>query len=101
MYVRARAIGAEVLADHMFDLASQPLDGVEKQLANAEVQRRRLEVDTLKWVFARQQPRGIRNKAEDTAANNTIVLSWGEGSDDVAARDEEKDNIVKLVDTSK
>ena len=42
---------------------------------NAEVQRRRLEVDTLKWTFARQQPRGVRHKKEDVDnQSGTTVL---------------------------
>ena len=48
MYAKARAIGAEVLADEMHDLARQPLPtGMEAKHMNAEVQRRRLEVATL------------------------------------------------------
>ena len=85
MYTRARAICAEVLADEMHDLARLPLDVADKSLANAEVQRRRLEVDTLKWTFSRQQPRGIRNNAEDTA-NNQITINWASGTDDVTAQ---------------
>ena len=103
MYTRARAIGAEILADEMFDLARQPLDGVEKQLANAEVQRRRVEIDTMKWCFARMQPRGIRNNVEDTAQANTITLSWGGGQDDTVmepVQTEKTDNVVQLVETS-
>jgi len=104
MYVRARAIGAEILADEMFDLARQPLDGFEKQLANAEVQRRRVEIDTMKWCFARMQPRGIRNNPEDTQQANTITLSWGGGQDDTTMVQTEKSDpnsaeVLKLVET--
>ena len=86
MYAKARAIGAEVLADHMHDLASSPLpDGLDPRHANAEVQRRRLEVDTLKWTFARMQPRGVRHKKADVdadSANGQITLVWGQPSAD-------------------
>ena len=92
MYTRARAIGAEVLADEMHDLARRPLDVSDRSMANAEVQRRRLEVDTLKWTFSRQQPRGIRNNAEDTA-NNQITINWASGTDDVTAREESKPEL--------
>ena len=92
MYTRARAIGAEVLADEMHDLARLPLDVSDRSMANAEVQRRRLEVDTLKWTFSRQQPRGIRNNAEDTA-NNQITINWASGTDDVTAREESKPEL--------
>ena len=97
MYVKARAIGAEILADEMFDLARQPLDGFDKQLANAEVQRRRVEIDTMKWVFARMQPRGIRNNAEDTQQAGVITLSWGGGTDDAMER-REPAKVINLVD---
>ena len=98
MYVRARAIGAEILADEMFDLARQPLDNVDRSLANAEVQRRRVEIDTMKWCFARMQPRGIRNKPEDTANAGVITLSWGGGADDVMQEEEPTATVLKLVD---
>ena len=103
MYVRARAIGAEILADEMFDLARLPLDGFDKQTLNAEVQRRRVEIDTMKWCFARMQPRGIRNKAEDTAAANTITLNWGGGVDQTALAQTENletATVLQLVEGS-
>ena len=100
MYIRARAIGAEILADEMFDLARQPLDGVERNMANAEVQRRRVEIDTMKWCFARMQPRGIRNNAEDTATG-VITLTWGGGNDDTVMQPvADQDNVVKLVENT-
>jgi hypothetical protein len=97
IYTRSRAIGAEVLADHMHDLAGSALpDDLDPRFANAEVQRRRLEVDTLKWTFARMQPRGVRNKREDVDANaGQIVLVWG--SDDGEQVTERLAPVVKLV----
>mgnify|MGYP006409886137 FL=1 len=97
MYARARAIGAETLADEIHDVSRQGLDSVDRQMANAEVQRRRLQVDSLKWTYARQQPRGLRNKAEDTAQNNQIVLSWSNNSDDVTARQADESDIATVV----
>lgn len=97
MYSKARAIGAEVLVDEMFDLARQPLDGFDKQLANAEVQRRRVEIDTMKFCFSRMQPRGIRNNAEDTQQAGMITLSWGGGTDDAMER-REPAKVISLVD---
>jgi hypothetical protein len=96
MYCRARAIGAEVLADHMHDLAASPLPpDIEPKLANAEVQRRRIEVDTLKWTFARMQPRGVRHKKEDVdAQGGQVVLVWGE---DEPQEPTKSADIVKLV----
>jgi hypothetical protein len=79
MYSRARAIGAEVLADEMHDLARKPLPSdLDPRHMNAEVQRRRLEVDTLKWTFSKQQPRGVRHKKEDIDAAGPVVLVWGD-----------------------
>tara|TARA_R110002020_G_scaffold263901_1_gene478633 strand:+ start:213 stop:677 length:465 start_codon:yes stop_codon:yes gene_type:complete len=97
MYARARAIGAETLADEIHDVSRQGLESVDKQMANAEVQRRRLQVDSLKWTYARQQPRGLRNKAEDTAQNNQIVLSWSNSSDDVTARQADEEDAATVI----
>jgi|TARA_R110002020_G_scaffold414785_1_gene624249 hypothetical protein len=97
MYARARAIGAETLADEIHDVSRQGLESVDKQMANAEVQRRRLQVDSLKWTYARQQPRGLRNKAEDTAQNNQIVLSWSKTADDVTARQADEDDTATVI----
>ena len=97
MYVKARAIGAETLADEIHDVSRQGLESVDKQMANAEVQRRRLQVDSLKWTYARQQPRGLRNKAEDTAQSNQIVLSWSSNSDDVTARQADESDTATVV----
>ena len=98
MYAKARAIGAEVLADEMHDLARQPLPtDLDPRHMNAEVQRRRLEVDTLKWTFARQQPRGVRHKKEDVdAQGGTTVLVWG-GGDDEAMPPKQSADVLKLV----
>ena len=93
MYARARAIGAEVLADEMFDIANQPLTEKDRSMANAEVQRRRVQIDTLKWIYARQQPRGLRNKAEDTNQPSSITLQWG----DRVEEQQEEAQVIKLV----
>jgi hypothetical protein len=98
LYSRARAIGAEVLADEMHDLARQPLpEDMDPKLANAEVQRRRVEIDTLKWTFARMQPRGVRHKKEDVD-NGEITLSWGGGDEQVSTEAQTKAaKVLKLV----
>jgi hypothetical protein len=93
MYARARAIGAEVLADEMFDIANAPLTEKDRSMANAEVQRRRVQIDTLKWIYARQQPRGLRNKAEDTNQPSSITLQWG----DRVEEQQEEAQVIKLV----
>ena len=100
MYARARAIGAEVLADHMHDLAGSPLPAdVEPKLAMAEIQRRRIEVDTLKWTFARMQPRGVRHKKEDIDANGgEIRLIWSDGEEAVEPKGAD---VIQLVTDGK
>ena len=97
MYAKATAIGAETLADEIHDVSRQGLENVDTKLANAEVQRRRLQVDSLKWTYARQQPRGLRNKAEDTAQNNQIVLSWSNTADDVTARQADEEDTATVI----
>jgi hypothetical protein len=54
------------------------------------VQRRRLEVDTLKWTFSKQQPRGVRHKKEDIDAGGQVVLVWGEAQQDMIEDDDRK-----------
>ena len=82
----------------MHDLARQPLpDYLAPRHMNAEVQRRRLEVDTLKWTFARQQPRGVRHKKEDVDnQSGTTVLVWG-GGEDEALKDRPMAEVLQLV----
>ena len=95
MYQNARAIGAEVLADEMFELARKPIPEDDRAIANAIVQLRRVEIDTMKWCFARMQPKGIRNRQEDTAsADNTITLTWGMQP---VAEVKESASVLKLV----
>ena len=98
MYSKARAVGAEFLMDEMFDLARKPLDDVERHLANAEVQRRRVHIDTLKWVFARMRPWDVRHRKEDVPEDNggVIKLQWGGGQDHSRAEKPSAD-IIKLV----
>lgn len=81
IYRKGRTLQAEYYGDHIIDLAITPLPAsVDPKLMNAEVQRRRLEIDTLKWTFARNQPFGLRDKKEDAAANQgSITLSWANG----------------------
>ena len=83
IYRRARVLQCEFFADHINDLAVTPLpdgDSVDNRVLNAEVQRRRLEIDTLKWTLARMQPYGLRDKKEDANANmGSITLSWANG----------------------
>lgn len=96
MYSRARAIGAEVLSDEMHDLAASSLpEGLDPRLAMAEIQRRRLEVDTKKWTFSKMQPRGVRHKKEDVEQQGgEVTLTWGQRNEEPPKKSAE---VVKIV----
>ena len=77
IYRRGRVMQAEFYADHINDLAMSPLPAeLDPRMLNAEVQRRRLEVDTLKFTMAKLQPWGLRDKKEDAPAQQSITISW-------------------------
>jgi len=87
IYREGRVKQAEFFSDHINKLAREPLPEFKDiRLANAEVQRRRLEIDSLKWTLARTQPWGIRDKKEDTPEQQSITITWG--SDAVAVKPE-------------
>ena len=80
MYHRGRILQAEYYGDKIIDLATSPLPPeLDAKVVNAEVQRRRLEIDSLKWTFARSQPFGLRDKKEDATNAGSITLSWANG----------------------
>lgn len=80
IYRKGRLLQAEYYSDHINDLARQPLpETVDPKVLNAEVQRRRLEVDTLKFTMGKLQPWGLRDKKEDAPASNSITLTWLNG----------------------
>lgn len=80
IYRKGRVMQAEYYSDHINDLARQPLpESMDAKVLNAEVQRRRLEVDTLKFTMAKLQPWGLRDKKEDAPAQQSITISWENG----------------------
>tara|TARA_Y100000401_G_scaffold11272_1_gene7722 strand:+ start:735 stop:1157 length:423 start_codon:yes stop_codon:yes gene_type:complete len=80
LYAKGRRMQAEYLADHIQEIAMSPLpEGMDPRFLNAEVQRRRLEVDSLKWTLARIQPYGLRDKREDANTPSSITLTWANG----------------------
>lgn len=80
IYHRGRILQAEFYGDKIIDLATSPLPPeLDAKVVNAEVQRRRLEIDSLKWTFARSQPFGLRDKKEDANNTGSITLSWANG----------------------
>jgi hypothetical protein len=87
IYREGRVKQAEFFSDHINTLAREPLPEFKDiRLANAEVQRRRLEIDSLKWTLARTQPWGIRDKKEDAPEQQSITITWG--TDAVAVKPE-------------
>ncbi len=85
IYRRGRILQAEWYSDHLAELATSPLpESMDAKFLNAEVQRRRLEVDTLKWTLARIQPYGIRDKKEDAGNQGAITLSWSNGNVEIS-----------------
>jgi len=94
MYKRGRIFQAEYYSDKISKLCMEPLptDG-DPRLLNAEVQRRRLEIDTLKWTTARNQPFGIRDKKEDQPQTQTFSISWA-GGDTAISANEDDDQVV-------
>lgn len=86
IYRQGRIQQAEYYSDRINNLAESPLpthhaDGTpcDSRWLGAEVQRRKLEVETLKWTFARLQPYGIRDKKEDAPQQSSITISWAGG----------------------
>jgi hypothetical protein len=95
IYRDGRVRQAEYYADRINTLASDPLptqhpDGspCDSRWLGAEIQRRKLEVESLKWTLARTQPYGIRDKKEDAPQQQSaITISWASG--DVASVDKQ------------
>jgi hypothetical protein len=95
IYREGRVRQAEFYADRINKLANDPLpthhaDGTpcDSRWLGAEIQRRKLEVETLKWTLARTQPYGIRDKKEDAVQQQSaITISWAGG--DVAVTGKE------------
>jgi hypothetical protein len=85
MYIRAKAIQGERIQDQIDEIMNNPLPTDPKHMM-ADVQMRRLKVDTLQKRQTQLQPKGIRNKTEDVAGQNiqgTITLSWEKGDVEV------------------
>lgn len=93
IYRQGRILQAEYYSDRINNLAESPLPSkdaegnpIDGRWLGAEIQRRKLEVETLKWTFARLQPYGIRDKKEDAPQQSAITISWG--GDAVAVKQE-------------
>jgi hypothetical protein len=90
IYRSGRVLQAEFFTDHINTLARDPLPELKDiRLANAEVQRRKIEIEALKWSLSRMQPWGIRDKKEDAPQQQSITISWAGGDVAVDANDAE------------
>ena len=84
-YRRARAIQAEVMRDLIIDLVTAPLPD-DAKLAQAEVNRRRLEADYRDKLIRQLQPLGLRGRSEDVApatslnGGGAVVIQWQGGA---------------------
>ena len=94
IYRQGRILQAEYHSDRINHLAEEDLPEfqpngkpADAKFWSAEVQRRKLHVETLKWTFARLQPFGIRNKKEDAPQQQAITISWAGGDVAVNAKD--------------
>lgn len=88
IYREGRVKQAEFFSDHINRLAREPLPELpDMRLANAEVQRRKLEIESLKWTLARTQPYGIRDKKDDAPQQQAITISWEGGQAKVGDKD--------------
>ena len=86
IYRRGRVLQGEYYADLINSLARSPLPDVDDQRKlHAEVNRRKLEIETLKWTTSRNQPHGVRDKKEDAPQQQAITISWAGGDVDVSA----------------
>jgi len=99
IYRQGRVLQSEYFTDHIVELATADLPTFEdNRLANAEVQRRRLEIDSLKWTLSRNQPWGVRDKKEDQPQAQTFTISWAGNDMTVdAVPDDKQDDADKIV----
>ena len=85
LYRKGRVQQAEYYTDRINKLAMSPLpDVVDQRVLGAEVQRRKLEIETLRWTTARAQPNGVRDKKEDAPQQQAITISWAGAEVDVS-----------------
>ena len=94
IYRQGRVLQAEYYSDRINNLAESPLPSKDEQgnpvdgrWLGAEIQRRKLEIETLKWTFSRTQPYGLRDKKEDAPQQSAITISWAGGDVAVSGSD--------------
>ena len=94
IYRQGRVLQAEYYSYRINNLSESPLPSKDEQgnpvdgrWLGAEIQRRKLEIETLKWTFARTQPYGLRDKKEDAPQQSAITISWAGGDVAVSGSD--------------
>ena len=76
LYRKGRVQQAEFYTDRINQLAMSPLPDVDDQRKlHAEVNRRKLEIETLKWTTSRVQPNGVRDRKEDAPQQQGTSLT--------------------------
>ena len=92
IYRHGRVRQAEYLADRATMLASAPLpthdaDGrpMDARWLNAEMQRRKLEIETIRWTKTLMSPNGIRDRVDDKPQHQAMTISWAGGEVEVRA----------------
>ena len=88
LYRQSRVLQAEFYRDEIIKLSEMPLPA-DPKLAMAEVQRRRLEIDTKDKYIRQLAPSGVRDRVEDAGgpASGTLVIQWGQRADSPAIVD--------------
>jgi len=78
-YREARVLQAEFYRDEIIKISEMPLP-TDPKLAMAEVQRRRLEIDTKDKYIRQLAPSGVRDRTEDAGGpqGGTLVIQWGQ-----------------------
>jgi len=92
IYRHGRVRQAEYLADRATKLASDPLPThdslgrpMDTRWLNAEMQRRKLELETIRWTMTKLSPNGIRDRQEDKPQHQAMTISWAGGEVEVRA----------------
>lgn len=65
-YTRACEDRTEVYADRILEITQMPMPRTQKgDIDNAEVNNRRLQIDTIKWLMGKTNPKKYSDKAEN------------------------------------
>lgn len=92
IYRSGRVRQAEYLSDMATKLANDPLPTHDAQgrpmdarWLNAEMQRRKLLIETIRWTMTKMSPNGIRDRVEDKPQHQAMTITWAGGEVEVRA----------------